>query len=105
MTELQIETPEATAPEPFTDPRAAVDRLEALYRQATTFLCVGFDALLAGRTQPRRLRAFYPQVAITTTSSAHIHSRLSFAHVPMPGHGAATITRERKRARSGKRGA
>src|SRR3546814_21067906 len=78
MTELQIETPEATAPEPFTDPRAAVDRLEALYRQATTFLCDGFDALLAGRTQPRRLRAFYPQVAITTTSFAHIDSRLSF---------------------------
>src|SRR3546814_5677968 len=33
------------------------------------------------------------QVAITTTSFAHIDSRLSFGHVPMPGHWAATITR------------
>src|SRR3546814_15443932 len=58
-----------------------------------SFLCDGFHALLAGRTQPRRLRAFYPQVAITTTSFAHIDSRLSFGHVPMPGHWSATITR------------
>src|SRR3546814_14457226 len=56
-------------------------------------VCSSDLALLAGRTQPRRLRAFYPQVAITTTSFAHIDSRLSFGHVPMPGHWAATITR------------
>src|SRR3546814_19149450 len=56
-------------------------------------VCSSDLALLAGRTQPRRLRAFYPQVAITTTSLAHIDSRLSFGHVPMPGHWAATIQR------------
>jgi AMP nucleosidase len=94
MTELpKTETPDAAAPEAFTDPEAAVDRLVALYEQATGFLCGGFEALLAGRTAPRRLRAFYPQVAITTTSYAHIDSRLSYGHVPTPGHYAATITR------------
>src|SRR3546814_8316540 len=94
MTELpQIEMPEAAAPEAFADPRAALDRLEALYRQSTGFLSDGFAALLAGKTRPRRLRAFYPQVAITTSSFAHIDSRLSFGHVPTPGHYAATITR------------
>ena len=41
MTELRIETPKAAAPEPFTDPRAAVDRLQALYAEATGFLCDG----------------------------------------------------------------
>src|SRR3546814_1467385 len=85
MTEPQIDTPKSPAAEPFTDPQAAVDRLEALYRGATGFLCDGFEALLAGRTRPRRLRAFYPQVAITTTSFAHIDSRLSYGHVPTPG--------------------
>ena len=94
MTELpQIETPEAVAPEAFTDPRAAADRLGELYAQATGFLCDGFESLIAGRTRPRRLRAFYPQVAITTATFAHIDSRLSFGHVPTPGHYAATVTR------------
>ena len=94
MTELpQIETPEAAPPEAFMDPEAAVDRLTALYRQATGFLCDGFDALLDGKAAPRRLRAFYPQVSITTTSFAHIDSRLSYGHVPTPGHYAATVTR------------
>src|SRR3546814_624446 len=64
-----------------------------IYRGATGFLCDGFEALLAGCARPRRLRAFYPQVAITTTSFAHIDSRLSYGHVPTPGHWAATITR------------
>ncbi len=94
MTELpKTETPDAGAPEAFTDPEAAVERLIALYGQATDFLCRGFDDLLAGKAAPRRLRAFYPQVAITTTSFAHIDSRLSYGHVPTPGHYAATITR------------
>ena len=93
MTELKVETPKSAPPEPFTDPRAAVDRLEALYAEATGFLCDGFEALLAGRMAPRRLRAFYPQVAITTATFAHIDSRLSFGHVPTPGHYAATVTR------------
>jgi len=94
MTELpQIETPEATSPEAFTDPRAAVDRLVALYEQATGFLYGGFADLISGKAPARRLRAFYPQVAITTTTFAHVDSRLSFGHVPTPGHYAATITR------------
>jgi AMP nucleosidase len=94
MTTLpQIETPASAAPEAFTDPVAAVDRLQALYGESTRFLCDGFQTMLAGGAPPRRLRAFYPQVAITTTSFAHIDSRLSFGHVPTPGHFAATVTR------------
>jgi len=94
MTELlQTTTPETAAPEAFMDPEAAAERLVALYSQATSFLCDGFHALLAGKAAPRRLRAFYPQVAITTTSFAHIDSRLSYGHVPTPGHYAATVTR------------
>ncbi|MEQ8354773.1 MAG: AMP nucleosidase [Kiloniellaceae bacterium] len=88
-----IETPDAGAPLAVSDPEAAVDRLAALYKQATGFLCGGFEDLLAGKTTPRRLRAFYPQVAVTTTSFAHVDSRLSFGHVPTPGDYAATITR------------
>jgi len=86
-------TPDAAAPETFTDPEAALERLITLYRQATAHLCGGFEAVLAGKAAPRRRRAFYPQVSITTTSFAHIDSRLSYGHVPTPGTYAATITR------------
>jgi AMP nucleosidase len=76
MTEMpKIESPQTAGPEAFTDPKAALDRLQALYQQSTGFLCGGFEDLLAGRSGPRRLRAFYPQVSITTTSFAHIDSR------------------------------
>ncbi|MDH5530941.1 MAG: AMP nucleosidase, partial [Paracoccaceae bacterium] len=40
-----------------------------------------------------RVRAFYPEVRITTTSHAKADSRLSFGHVAVPGTYAATITR------------
>ena len=94
MTELpQTASPDPTPPQTFTEPDAAVDRLVALHEEATVFLCRRFEDLLAGRAEPQRLRAFYPQVSITTTTFAHIDSRLSFGHVPTPGHYAATITR------------
>ncbi len=94
MTELHsIETPEPAAPQTFSEPEAAVERLAMLYDEATSFLCTRFEGLLNGRNMPRRMRAFYPQVAITTSSFAHIDSRLSYGHVPTPGHYAATITR------------
>ena len=94
MTELHsIETPEPAAPQTFSEPEAAVERLAMLYDEATSFLCTRFEGLLSGRNMPRRMRAFYPQVAITTSSFAHIDSRLSYGHVPTPGHYAATVTR------------
>ncbi len=37
-----IRTPDVPTPEKFTDPAAAVLRLEELYEQATKFLCDSF---------------------------------------------------------------
>ncbi|NIA68495.1 AMP nucleosidase [Pelagibius litoralis] len=94
MTELHsIQTPAPAAPESFTEPEAAFERLSMLYDEATSFLCTQFEALLGGAKPSKRLRAFYPQAAITTSSFAHIDSRLSYGHLPTPGHFAATITR------------
>ncbi|GAB4382115.1 AMP nucleosidase [Albidovulum sp.] len=86
-------TPAAGAAEAFTDAEAAVSRLEALYAQATRFLADRFNETLAGRRPDRRVRAYYPEIRITTTSHATADSRLSFGHVPVPGTYAATITR------------
>ena len=88
-----VQTPAAPAAEAFTDPAAAVARLEALYTEATRFLVGAFDRTVAEGRPSARYRAFYPEVRITTTSHAKTDSRLSFGHVAMPGTYAATITR------------
>lgn len=88
-----ILTPPDAPAEPFTDAEAAVARLEALYAQATHFLFDRFKETVAGHPPAARVRAFYPEVRITTKTHATADSRLSFGHVAVPGTYAATITR------------
>ena len=77
----------------FDNPEKAVDRLVELYQISSQFLCTHFAAALAGDLPKSRVRAFYPEVRITTTSFAKIDSRLSFGHVSEPGTHATSITR------------
>ncbi|WP_212522821.1 AMP nucleosidase [Actibacterium sp. MT2.3-13A] len=93
MPELPIETPPPVAAEHFTDAAAAVDRLIALYAEATGFLRAQFAAMLAGAAPGARFRAFYPEIRVTTTSFTQVDSRLSFGHVAEPGTYATTVTR------------
>ena len=86
-------TPDAPAAEAFTDAEAAVSRLEALYTQATRFLCGHFSETLKGNRPPAQVRAYYPEVRITTTSHASADSRMSFGHLAVPGTYVASITR------------
>jgi AMP nucleosidase len=88
-----ILTPPHALPEAFTDAEAAVSRLEALYTQATRFLVDAFSDTLRGNRPAGRIRAYYPEVRVTTTSHASADSRLSFGHVAIPGTYVATITR------------
>ncbi len=89
-----ILTPDLPGAEGFTDPTAAVERLCLLYDGAADFLQDKFmAAMLSGQPPEGRIRAFYPEVRITTTSFAKIDSRHSFGHVAAPGTHAATITR------------
>ena len=90
---LPAMTPDAPVAEAFTDAPAAVARLIELYSGATAFLVARFNAALEGEMPDTRIRAFYPEVRITTTSYAQIDSRLSFGHVAEPGTYATTITR------------
>jgi AMP nucleosidase len=89
----KIMTPDAPKPERFMDAAAAVDQLEALYEQAIDFLCSAFALALQNGAPDGRVRAFYPEVRITTTSYAHIDTRLSYGHVTSPGTYATTVTR------------
>ena len=88
-----VKTPAAPPPEAFTDPRAAVARLTALYDAAVSFLSTEFQSALRTGKPEHRVRAFYPEIRITTASHARIDSRLSFGHVAAPGTHATTITR------------
>lgn len=85
--------PDMPSPETFTDAAQAVDRLITLYNDAAGFLCDAFASALEGNPPQERVRAFYPEIRLTTHSHALIDSRLSFGHVSAPGTYAATITR------------
>lgn len=90
---MKLKTPDSPKAESFTDATAAVDRLTALYNQATTFLCDSFETVTRAAEDGTRIRAYYPEVRFTTSSYAHVDSRLSFGHVSSPGTFSATITR------------
>tara|TARA_R110002110_G_scaffold18457_53_gene77497 strand:- start:220 stop:1680 length:1461 start_codon:yes stop_codon:yes gene_type:complete len=90
---MRLNTPDTPKAEKFMDAVAAVDRLTALYDQATAFLRESFEAITGAAQDGVRIRAYYPEVRFTTSSHAHVDSRLSFGHVSSPGTFAATITR------------
>ena len=90
---LRLHTPEAIPHEVFTDAEAAVARLQELYQTSSRFLCDRFGEVLRTGTSDARIRAFYPEIRITTKSFATADTRLSFGHVVEPGRYATTITR------------
>jgi len=93
MHEDAIFTPNPIPAEAFTDAAAAVDRLEALYAEATAFLAHHFNETLRGLRPPARIRAFYPEIRLSVTSHTKADSRLSFGHVEGPGTYSTTVTR------------
>ncbi len=95
MTEdaLPVLMPDHPAPQAFSDPAAAVDRLEEIYRSATDFLSLHFAASVTGHKPAARVRAFYPEIRFTSTSHVKTDSRLSFGYVAAPGTYSTTVTR------------
>lgn len=88
-----ILSPVPSPHEDFTNAEAAVDRLQALYDQATEFLSHHFSIAVQGQRPSARLRAFYPEIRLITTSYAKTDSRLSYGHVAGPGVYSTTVTR------------
>ena len=77
----------------FTDAAEATAHLQQLYSEATDYLCAAFLDVMASGAPVGRVRAFYPEVRITTSTYARVDSRLSFGHISEPGTYATTITR------------
>ncbi len=94
MTETEFLSPPPQAAQAFENAADAIDCLEALYARNTAFLCDAFSELVAGRTySDKRVRAFYPQVSITTHSYAPVNTNRSYGYTSGPGSYATTITR------------
>ncbi|MEP4194530.1 MAG: AMP nucleosidase [Aliishimia sp.] len=89
----KIDTPTNPSPEIFHDAVAAVDRLEELYFEATSFLRTRFMQAMEHGAPANRARAFYPEVRFRTSTYAQVDTRLSFGHVSSPGSYSTTITR------------
>ncbi|MBK0329484.1 AMP nucleosidase [Rhodobacteraceae bacterium F11138] len=88
-----IMSPDAPTPEQFTDPALAVARLKELYRQATDYLCDRFVEVMQSGAASGRIRAYYPEIRMTTSSYAQVDTRLSFGHIAAPGTYATTVSR------------
>ncbi|SMY08281.1 AMP nucleosidase [Flavimaricola marinus] len=89
----RILTPTTPAPEAFTDAAAAVERLRELYDLSVRFLSEQFSAAIATGRPEGRIRAYYPEIRLTTSTFDITDSRLSFGHVAQPGVYSTTITR------------
>ncbi|MGY6535821.1 MAG: AMP nucleosidase [Pararhodobacter sp.] len=88
-----MQTPSFVEPQAFTDPDAAVDRLQALHDASVAFLARAFASVLAEGSAKTRFRAYYPEIRLTTTSHAIPDSRLAFGYLAEPGTYATTVTR------------
>jgi AMP nucleosidase len=85
--------PEPAPTEAFTDPVAAVARIEKIYERNTAFLRTAFEAYRRGGPLATRVRATYPFVRVVTATYARLDSRLSYGFVSGPGVHQTTVTR------------
>ena len=78
---LPVETPPVEQGRLFHNADDAVAALTRLYDTSVDFLLHSFDTVLKDGSADRRYRAFYPEIALTTTGHTRIDSRLSFGSV------------------------
>ena len=90
---LAIKTPSPQHHETFDNAHDAVARLQALYTASAKFLCQQFIRVMSEGKPDTRIRAFYPELRITTNTFASADTRLSFGHVVEPGRYSTTVTR------------
>ncbi len=83
---------ERIAEQTFDDGDAAVARIAEIYERNTAFIRKNFDAFLEGIAPDERVRAYYPEIAIETTSHARLDSRYAYGFVSGPGAHATTLT-------------
>ncbi|MFC4161105.1 AMP nucleosidase [Chitinimonas lacunae] len=89
------ELPPYIAPTRYTDPAAALERVQQIYADGLAHLREALHRYVSGETLPRRVRACYPFVRVqTSTASRAAHNaHLSYGFVSGPGRFETTLTR------------
>ncbi len=85
--------PAYVAPTRFDDADAALDQVQAIYRQSVEHLRSALQRFVAGTDDGEHVRACYPFVRIRVDTVARADSRLSYGFVAGPGCYETTITR------------
>ncbi len=81
------------APRSFTQPEDAVTRVREIYEANTGYLRERFLAFTKGERIKGKVRACYPYIKLTTTSTSRGDTRLAYGFVPAPGVYMSTLTR------------
>ena len=77
----------------FKDPNQALEAVQRIYDANTQYLRNAFDAYCCEEHKPKRVRAYYPYVKITTKYAKRMDSRFSYGYVSHPGTFSTTVTR------------
>ncbi len=89
---MTILTPEPMPRKGFTDPVAAYEYVVEMYRRNTGFIRDHLLGLAQGRVPAGRVRAFYPEVQVASTSYKKAESTLPYGFLHTPGLYRTTLT-------------
>jgi AMP nucleosidase len=89
---MSIISPEPIPQQAFTDPVAAWEQIALIYARNTKFIQDHLVRLSDGEVPLGKVRAFYPQVQVTSTSYGKTESTLPYGYLHTPGIYRTTIT-------------
>ncbi|MDR3472778.1 MAG: AMP nucleosidase [Devosia sp.] len=89
---MNVVCPDPLPPKAFTDPAAACDYVAEIYNRNTGFIREHLTNLSRGVVPPGRVRAFYPQAQVTSSSYGKTDSTLPYGYLHTPGIYRTTLT-------------
>ena len=89
---MDIITPESLPKKAFTDPQEAWNYISHIYRRNTGFIREKLIDLTQGHVPKGRVRAYYPEVQVTSRSYGKTDSTLPYGYLHTPGIYRTTIT-------------
>ena len=89
---MPIISPEPLPARSFSAPLEAVDYITEIYNRNTGFIRQHLFALADGVVPPGKVRAFYPQAQVTSTSFRKSESTLPYGFLHSPGIYRTTLT-------------
>ena len=89
---MNILTPPHLDKQSFTDPAAAWAHIAHIYHRNCEFIRAHLEALTAGTIPEARVRAFYPQVEVRSSSYSKHESTLPYGYLHTPGLYRTTVT-------------